>query len=52
MSRLSTALAHIELDDVEKCLLCFKTLINKSTKQAITVGKSLLMMQRDGQNLM
>ena len=29
-------LVHIEPDNVEKCLLCSKTLTNKLTKQAIT----------------
>ena len=35
MSRHPTALAPIELDNVEKCLLCFKTVTNNSTKEAI-----------------
>ena len=36
MNRRSTALPHIKSDNVEKYLLYFKTVNNKSTKQAIT----------------
>ena len=53
MDRRLTALASTETDNVEKFLLCFETIMDKLTKQSLnTVGKSLSMMQRDGQNLM
>lgn len=32
----SIVLARIKSDNLEKCLLCIKTIINKSIKQAIT----------------
>ena len=51
---MTMVVARIELDIVEKYLLCLTTITNKSTKQGSlkAVSKKWQMMQRDGQNVM